>query len=163
MQQSRSRLATQVLEVVAAVIVRGGMILIQQRPGHVRLPYLWEFPGGKVEPGEELKQALRRECLEELGVVVHVGQALFSQTITVEQPPLRLTLYHATLASVDQQPVAQAALQLRWIFPTELGAYPFCPGDEPYVNALIAGHSPSKPLATETSPAQVDGSCAASA
>jgi 8-oxo-dGTP diphosphatase len=68
-------MANRVLRVVAAVIERDGKYLITQRRDNAVLPGLWEFPGGKVEPGETIEQALRRELLEEIGVTIGAAHA----------------------------------------------------------------------------------------
>ena len=62
------------VEVVAALIWRGDRFLACQRPAHKARGLLWEFVGGKVEPGETKEEALVRECREELGVTVRVGE-----------------------------------------------------------------------------------------
>ena len=64
------------IDVTAAVIARGGRMLLCQRPQGKRCAGLWEFPGGKAEPGETLEMCLVRECREELGVELSVGRAL---------------------------------------------------------------------------------------
>src|SRR3954453_1513497 len=73
-----SKTASTMILVVAAIIRRDGRILITRRFDHVHLPGLWEFPGGKVERGESLEAALRREIREELGIDVAVGRKYFT-------------------------------------------------------------------------------------
>ncbi len=121
----------QVTEVVAALIwqVTEGekRMMICQRPAHKARGLLWEFVGGKVEPGESREQALVRECREELAVTVVPG-AVFTEVLH-EYPDLtvHLTLYHAVLSEGTPQLLEHC--DLRWITPEEIPQYDFCPAD----------------------------------
>lgn len=123
-----------VTEVVAAIIWQGDAFLICQRPAHKARGLLWEFVGGKVEPGETREQALVRECREELGVTITVGD-LFADVLH-EYPDLtvHLTFYEATLA--DGQPQMLEHNDIRWITPRELSHYMFCPADGEIVKKI---------------------------
>lgn len=123
-----------VTEVVAAIIRQGDTFLICQRPAHKARGLLWEFVGGKVEPGESREQALIRECQEELGVTVKVGD-IFADVLH-EYPDLtvHLTFYDATL--VDGQPQKLEHNDIRWITPSDLPHYAFCPADEEIVRKI---------------------------
>lgn len=114
-------------EVVAALIWEGSRFLICQRPRHKARGSLWEFVGGKVEPGETPEQALVRECREELGVTVSVGEVFMEVTHTYPDITVHLTLYHAALA--QGVPQRREHAQLRWITPAEIPQYAFCPAD----------------------------------
>ena len=114
-------------EVVAALLWAGGRFLIGQRPAHKARGLLWEFVGGKVEPGETPEQALVRECREELGVTVSVGGVFMEVTHTYPDITVHLTLYHAALA--QGVPQRREHAQLRWITPAEIPQYAFCPAD----------------------------------
>ena len=122
----------QVTEVVAALIWRtqGGerQMLICRRPAHKARGLLWEFAGGKVEPGESPEQALVRECREELAVSI-VPEGLFAE-VTHEYPDVtvHLRLYGAALAGGEPCPLEHQ--ELRWITPDEIPQYAFCPADE---------------------------------
>ena len=115
-------------EVVAALIWQEGRFMICQRPAHKARGLLWEFVGGKTEPGETLEQALIRECREELDITVSVGD-VFTRVIH-EYPDIliRLTLFHCTIA--EGEPKLLEHNDLKWIFPDEIPRYDFCPADK---------------------------------
>ena len=114
-------------EVVAALIWRDGRFMICQRPAHKARGLLWEFVGGKVEPGETMEAALVRECREELAIGVEVGD-IYTQVVH-EYPDIkiRLTLFHCTVAEGVPQLLEHA--DLRWILPAEIPMFDFCPAD----------------------------------
>ena len=85
------------VEVVAALIWRGDRFLACQRPAHKARGLLWEFVGGKVEPGETKEEALVRECREELGVTVRVGEVFTELTHVYPDLTVHLTLFHAAI------------------------------------------------------------------
>ena len=115
-------------EVVAALIWQGERFLACQRPPHKARGLLWEFVGGKVEPGESREQALIRECREELDVTVRVG-GIFMELVH-EYPDLtvHLTLFHAGIAEGTPRLLEHQAL--RWLTVEEMDQYPFCPADQ---------------------------------
>ncbi len=117
-----------VTEVVAALIWEGDRFMICQRPAHKTRGLLWEFVGGKVEPGETKEQALIRECREELAVTVSVGDVFMD--VVHEYPDLlvHLTLFHASIAVGEPQKIEHN--DIRWITTAEIPNYPFCPADE---------------------------------
>ena len=84
-------------EVVAALLRQDGKFLICQRPAHKARGLLWEFPGGKVEPGETMAQALARECREELGVTVAVEEPVAQVVHEYPDLTIRLTLLAAVI------------------------------------------------------------------
>ncbi len=115
------------VEVVAALIRREGKFLICQRPENKARALLWEFVGGKVEQGETKEQALIRECREELGITVAVG-AVFAEVVH-EYPDItvHLTLFNATIE--EGTPIRKEHKDIRWIVPSEIPDYEFCPAD----------------------------------
>ena len=119
------------VDVVAALIWEKDRFLICQRPAHKTRGLLWEFVGGKVEPGETPAQALTRECAEELAIQVDVGSRFFQEFHDYPDMLIRLTLFHCTIASGVPQLLEHKAL--RWIRPEEIPSYEFCPAD---VNVL---------------------------
>ena len=123
-------------EVVAALIRQGGRILICQRPAHKARGLMWEFVGGKVEPGETPQQALVRECREELDIEVTVGGVFWQTTHRYDDLTIHLTLFEATITA--GVPRALEHTSLCWAAPAELGQYPFCPADEPVIERLMA-------------------------
>ncbi|HIX65500.1 MAG TPA: (deoxy)nucleoside triphosphate pyrophosphohydrolase [Candidatus Anaerotruncus excrementipullorum] len=124
-------------QVVAALIWQGDRFLACQRPAHKARGLLWEFVGGKVEPGETREQALVRECREELGVTV-APLGVFCQ-VRHRYPDLEveLTLFHAKITQGTPQKLEHN--DIRWITVEEIGRYPFCPADEEILKALRAG------------------------
>ena len=113
--------------VSAALIWRGGRFMICQRPPHKARGGLWEFVGGKLEPGETGEAALIRECREELGVTVTVGE-MFSHLI-YRYPDLtvELSFYNAHIAEGEPQLLEHTRIE--WITPAEIDGYSFCPAD----------------------------------
>jgi A/G-specific adenine glycosylase len=109
--------------VTAAVIRRGEKVLITQRPAGGLLGGLWEFPGGKLEPGEELAFCLRREILEELGVDVTVGEALGVYRHAYTHFRVTLHAFACTLVN-GAEPQALEASDLRWAAVGQLNQYP---------------------------------------
>ena len=101
------------VEVVAALIWRGDRFLACQRPAHKARGLLWEFVGGKVEPGETKEEALVRECREELGVTVRVGEVFTELTHVYPDLTVRLTLFHAAIPEGEPQKLEHN--DLRWI------------------------------------------------
>ena len=116
-----------VTEVVAALIWHEGKFLICQRPAHKARGLLWEFAGGKVEPGETKQQALIRECMEELDISLSVGDLFMDVTHIYPDITVHLSLLEATIA--QGEPKSLEHCDLRWITPTEMDAYDFCPAD----------------------------------
>lgn len=115
-------------EVVAALICREGRFLICRRPAHKARGLLWEFVGGKVEPGETKAQALARECREELAVEVDVGAPFMEVTHAYPDITVRLTLLWAQIRSGEVRLLEHC--DMRWITPDEIGQFAFCPADE---------------------------------
>jgi 8-oxo-dGTP diphosphatase len=119
--------------VVGAAIRAGHRILAAARAYPPELAGLWEFPGGKVEPGETEAQALVRECREELGVEIEVGERVGGDLSTGNGRYL-LRVYFADLA--EGEPHAEEHAELRWLAPAELDSVPWLPGNRPAVDAL---------------------------
>lgn len=116
-----------ITEVVAALIWDGNRFLACQRPAHKDRALLWEFAGGKVEPDETGPQALIRECREELGITVSVGDVFMDVTHTYPDLTIHLTLYHAAIAKGTPRLLEHSAM--RWVTVKEMDALPFCPAD----------------------------------
>ena len=116
------------VEVVAALIWQGEKFMICQRPAHKARGLLWEFVGGKVEPGETKEQALIRECREELAVTLSVGDVFMDVVHKYPDLTVHLTLFNATIAEGEPQKLEHN--DIRWITPSEIQNYEFCPADE---------------------------------
>ena len=121
-------------DVVAALIWEGDRFLACQRPAHKARGLLWEFVGGKVEPGETLEAALIRECREELDITV-APRDIFMEVIH-EYPDLtvRLTLFNAVIA--EGEPKLLEHNDLRWITTAQIDELAFCPADEEILKKL---------------------------
>ena len=117
-----------VTEVVAALIWRDDKFMICQRPAHKARGLLWEFVGGKVEPGETKEQALIRECNEELNVLLSVGDMFMDVVHEYHDLTVHLTLFNATIAEGEPQKLEHTDIQ--WITLSEIPNYEFCPADE---------------------------------
>ncbi|MEE0096257.1 MAG: (deoxy)nucleoside triphosphate pyrophosphohydrolase [Oscillospiraceae bacterium] len=123
-------------QVVAALIWDGSRFMICQRPAHKARGLLWEFVGGKVEPGETKPQALIRECREELGITVS-PHALFMELDHVYPDlTIHLSLYHCSIAAGIPQLLEHN--DLRWITPSEIPQYDFCPADAEILERIQA-------------------------
>ena len=116
------------IEVVAALIWQGNKFMICQRPAHKARGLLWEFVGGKVEPGESKEQALITECREELAVTVSVGEPFMDVVHEYPDITVHLTLFNATIADGVPQKIEHH--DIKWITPAEIPDYDFCPADE---------------------------------
>jgi 8-oxo-dGTP diphosphatase len=117
--------------VVGAAIVRRGRVLAARRAVPADLAGQWEFPGGKVEPGESDVDGLARECREELGVQIAVGELLGC----IESPGFALSVYLAELIAGEPQPLADHD-ELRWLAAAELEDVAWLPADRPLIAAL---------------------------
>ena len=115
------------VRVVAAVIQCNGKYLITQRREQSSLPLFWEFPGGRVEPGESDAEALKRELGERLGSQVNVGKPVAFRRHDYEGYAVELVLYDAELISDDVE--AKGVKDYKWIPAAEVGEYPFPPAD----------------------------------
>ncbi len=113
--------------IVAAFIYENGKFLICQRPQGKARALLWEFAGGKVETGESNEQALARECLEELAVIVEVGTLFYSHSHEYEDIIVNLFIYHTKIIGGQIQKLEHN--DIRWITPQETDNYEFCPAD----------------------------------
>ena len=115
-------------EVVAALIWDNDKFMICQRPAHKARGLLWEFVGGKVEPGETKEQALIRECQEELDVTLSVGDVFMDVVHEYPDITVHLTLFNATIAEGIPQKLEHN--DIKWIKPNDIPDYEFCPADE---------------------------------
>ena len=122
-------------QVVAALIWDQNKFMICQRPAHKARALLWEFVGGKVEPGETKEEALVRECREELGVTVAVGDVFLEVDHVYPDISVHLTLFCATI--IKGAPQLLEHRDVRWIASEEIPQYSFCPADQEILQHLI--------------------------
>jgi 8-oxo-dGTP diphosphatase len=135
------------IRVVAAVIQQDGKYLITQRRENASLPLLWEFPGGRVEPGETDVQALQREFSERLGATVEVGKPVAFRRHDYEGYTVELVLYEAKIITSDSLE-AKRVKEYRWVAADEFGQYPFPPADRNTMDdfdLFVASGKPKKP------------------
>lgn len=123
-----------VTEVVAALIWEGNRFLICQRPAHKARGLLWEFAGGKVEPGETKEQALIRECREEPAVTLSTGDVFMEVDHDYPDLNVHLTLFNAAILEGTLRRLEHN--DIRWITPEEIPQYEFCPADETILQKL---------------------------
>lgn len=124
------------INVVAALLRDGDRFLICQRPVNKARALLWEFVGGKVEPGETKEAALRRECREELDIDVAVGDVFAVVDHEYPDITIRLTLFNAGLTPCSKPPRALEHNDVRWITAAEIPQYEFCPADKDILTLL---------------------------
>ena len=122
------------IRVIAAVIRRGDRVLVCQRPAHKRHGGLWEFPGGKLEPGEDIESAARRELAEELNVrVTHVGDVEFA----IDDPGSQFVIeFHSV--EITGEPECHEHDEVRWVGREELAAMRLAPSDREYARVFAA-------------------------
>ena len=121
-------------EVVAALIWAQDKFMICQRSAHKARGLLWEFVGGKVEPGETNEHALIRECQEELAITLDVGEVFMDVVHEYPDLTVHLTLFHATIHEGTPQKLEHN--DIRWITVDEIDQYAFCPADEEILRRL---------------------------
>ena len=108
--------------------------MICQRPAHKARGLLWEFVGGKVEPGETKEQALIRECQEELVITLDVGEIFIDVIHKYPDLIVHLTLFNASIQTGIPQKLEHN--DIRWIAVNEIDQYAFCPADEEILTRL---------------------------
>ena len=120
------------IRVVAAVIKalneNGDSIIFATQRGYGDFKGGWEFPGGKVEKGEMMRQALSRECMEELGIEIETGSIFIEVVHAYPDITVHLTLFNAQIISGEPQLLEHN--DIRWITPEEISEYEFCQADE---------------------------------
>lgn len=122
------------IPVAAALVFRGGQLLITQRPPGKHLAGLWEFPGGKVEAGESWESALQRELREELGTEVTVSRLFAEVTHAYPGKTVHLRFFLCIWESHEPQPLECAAVA--WVTAAELARYEFPPADAQLIERL---------------------------
>ena len=136
-----------VIPVVCALIERGGRVLLAQRPAHKHLALKWEFPGGKVDPGESTEAALTREIREELLCEITLQRALPRTTHTYDRTTIEMIPFVCSLAPESPKPRLTEHVAVVWALPAELDAYDLAAADRPVVQMYRAnaGTGSTKP------------------
>ncbi len=122
-------------QVVAALIRQGEKFMIFQRPENKTRAFQWEFVGGKVEAGETLEEALVRECREEIGVTVNVGEIFMEVDHEYPDITIHLTLFNAEISEGVPQKLEHN--DIRYITPCEIPEYEFCPADDEILKKIL--------------------------
>jgi 8-oxo-dGTP diphosphatase len=122
------------IHVVGAVVVSSGKVLCVQRGPHGTLPGLWEFPGGKIEPGETAQEALRREIAEELECQVSVGDKVTTTRHEYAFGIVHLTTFYCEL--IDGSPRLSEHADMAWRDPADLRDLAWAPADIPAIQLI---------------------------
>lgn len=128
--------APRALQVAAGLVFRSGRLLITRRPEGTHLGGLWEFPGGKLEPGESWEDGLVRELQEELGIRVAVGRLLSEVTHAYPEKTVHLRFHVCTLLEGEPRPLGCAALE--WVTREGLALHSFPAADVQILAAAAA-------------------------
>ncbi len=126
-----------VVDVVGAVIRDGERVLMAQRPEGKTQAGLWEFPGGKIEPGETPEEALARECREELALEIENPSVLRSVVHRYPEKTVRLILVECSVRP-GSVPVPQEGQSVAWVRPSDLDRLPVCPADKDLLPFVFA-------------------------
>jgi 8-oxo-dGTP diphosphatase len=124
------------LHVTCAIIERDGLILAAQRSADMNMPLKWEFPGGKIDPGETPEACLIREILEEMGIRIRVGESLPSSTH--QYPALRVTLYPFICSIESGEIILHEHSAINWLPPSELHTLDWAEADLPVIAAYLS-------------------------
>ena len=137
MKDDRGQNGTSAIDVVGAVIRDGDRVLLARRPEGKDQAGLWEFPGGKIEPGETPEEALARECREELALEIENPTILRSVLHRYPEKTIRLLLVACSVRP-GSVPVPQEHQQVMWVSLAQLPAMDLCPADRELLPALRA-------------------------
>ncbi len=121
-------------QVSAAMIRKDGKILICRRGAGGSCAFLWEFPGGKQEPGETPEQCAVRECMEELGIKIKISGIYDRTSYRYPEREIGFTFFEAEI--LDGEPQISVHSDMHWVLPTELKHYEFCPADVEIIERL---------------------------
>ena len=122
--------------VTAAIIINNGSILIAQRGDNQKLAGKWEFPGGKIEPGETPEECLKREINEELGIIIEIDKFFGESVYRYDTAEVKLFAYKAKWIEGNLKLTVHS--QVKWVKPCELAKYDFAPADIPFIEKLEA-------------------------
>jgi 8-oxo-dGTP diphosphatase len=125
------------IQVTAAIIIENGKALIAKRKPAARLPGLWEFPGGKIEPDESLEQCLKRELYEEFEIHVRIGECIGTHIHAYDFGTIELIAFKARLVGGKFKLHDHA--EIRWVQAKDIDRYAFAPADIPFVDMIKRG------------------------
>ncbi|MFV0626698.1 MAG: 8-oxo-dGTP diphosphatase MutT [Alphaproteobacteria bacterium] len=124
------------IEVAAGIIINQGKILIAQRKKNSNFEMLWEFPGGKLEKGETLKDCLKREIMEELGLEIEVGNFFKDVLFDYETAIVKLNMFFAK-SKTNCINVLNAHEEAKWVAISDLKSYELVPADSLILDELL--------------------------
>ena len=130
------------LHVTCAIIERDGLVLAAQRSTAMSLPLKWEFPGGKIDPGESPEECLRRELVEEMGIHVSVGKSL--PLSTHHYPTFTITLHPFVCSIQSGEIVLHEHAAVTWLSPEELHSLDWAEADVPVIESYLCACRMSK-------------------
>lgn len=125
------------IKVIAAIIRQQEKILICRRGEGGYCAFLWEFPGGKLEPGETMEKCLIRECKEELDIIIKVHDVYASFKYKYPDREIEFTFFNAEIFEGEVKALVHK--EVRWVLPCELMNYEFCPADIEIVHRIYEG------------------------
>lgn len=132
------------IHVSCAIIERDGLVLAARRSAAMSMPLKWEFPGGKIDPGETPEQCLKRELLEELGVAISVGAAL--EPVTHDYPSFTVTLYPFVCGMEGDEITLHEHAAIAWLAPEALSSLEWAEADGPILENYLGQASPMSPI-----------------
>jgi 8-oxo-dGTP diphosphatase len=124
-----------VISIAVAVVEHEGRVLIGKRPPGSALAGFWEFPGGKIRPGEEAEEAAQRECLEETGLAIRILATHSEVEQDYEHGRVRIRFLAATPVDPGREP----AEPFRWVAISQLARYKFPPANQDVIRRLVRG------------------------
>lgn len=124
------------ISVTCAIIERDGRVLATQRSATMSMPHKWEFPGGKIDPGETAEECLRRELREEIGIAARIRRCLPASTY--QYPTFTITLHPFVCAIEEGDIVLHEHEALVWLKPNELRSLDWAEADVPVVEAYVS-------------------------
>ena len=127
------------IHVTCAIIERDGLVLATQRSEAMSMPHKWEFPGGKIEPGESAEECLRREIQEEIGIDINIAQGM--PACTHHDPAFTITLYPFVCTIKKGQLILSEHADLIWLRPPELHKLDWAEADIPVLTAYLSERS----------------------
>lgn len=131
-----SKIVKKHIHVTCAIIERAGRVLATQRSAAMSMPHKWEFPGGKIDPGETAEECLRRELLEEIGIQARIGRSLPASTH--QYPTFTITLHPFICTIEEGEIVLHEHEALLWLEPGELLCLDWAEADIPVLEAYLA-------------------------
>jgi 8-oxo-dGTP diphosphatase len=125
------------IQVACAIIEFDGLVLAAQRSGGMSMPLKWEFPGGKIDPGESAEECLRRELVEEMGLHVQVGKCL--SVVTYQYPAVLVTLHPFICTITGGEIFLHEHVASVWLPPAELHTLDWAEADKPIIEEYLRG------------------------